>query len=250
MRRGKYEKQREPIFNFAICLAIVLFWLVMITTYLTAGLFAKYSTQASGGDDARVITFEELTVAENGVDGSTGDTFIFAPGVNLTKDITVSFGGSEADTFVYVVLDVRGWDCDESGYGFSLKHDGKTIMNWSVDSKWSYVASEGISFEDGKPEAVNPDGMRYVYCIRLDANTVLDKQQVIQRDVGDELDKNGKIFVSADVTRADYAALAETKLDLNVTAHVVQANGFYNSEDMLTNAIEGWNSLRAKEVQP
>lgn len=206
--------------NFAILMAFVLFWLVMVTTYLSVGLYAKYSTGGKGKDDARVISFNQLVVAENGEDNATGQEYIFAPGVNLAKDITVSFGGSESDTFVFVELDTPGWTQDAAKYAFALTRGDATIMSWEVDGEWSYLSSA-----DNK----------HVYYMLLDANNKLDEQKVI---------KDGVITVPV-ATQANYNALAGINLNINATAQVVQANGFYNSDadDMSTNAAAAWASL-------
>ena len=219
MSRGKYQKPKAPAMNFAILMAFVLFWLVMVTTYLSVGLYAKYSTGGKGKDDARVISFNQLVVAENNVNNATGQEYIFAPGVNLDKDITVSFGGSESDTFVFVELDTPGWtQDDENDYAFSLKQGTATIMSWEVDGAWSYLASA-----DNK----------HVYYMVLDANKTLVAQKVI---------KDGVITVPV-ATQANYNALAGINLNINATAQVVQANGFYNSDNMATNAAAAWASL-------
>lgn len=219
MSRGKYQTPKAPAMNFAILMAFVLFWLVMVTTYLSVGLYAKYSTGGKGKDDARVISFKQLVVAENGVNNATGQEYIFAPGVNLAKDITVSFGGSESDTFVFVELDTTGWSQDdENDYAFSLKQGGAAIMSWEVDGAWSYLSSA-----DNK----------HVYYMVLDANETLVAQKVI---------KDGVITVPV-ATQANYNALAGINLNINATAQVVQANGFYNSNDMANNAAAAWASL-------
>ena len=236
MAKGKYQTKKAPMYNFAMRAAVVLFLLVIITTYLSAGLFAKYSTKDDGGDRARVIQFNQLVVAENGVDGSNGSEFIFMPGVNLDKNITVSFGGSEAATFVLVALDVRSWQTNDH-YNFVLEQGGHTVMSWSVNPTWKYIAEQAVQFQ-GPGDTVQT-GMRYVYYVQLDPNEPMSAQQVIT---------DGTIIVSDEAVRADYKALAGVSLNLNVTAYAVQANGFYNDADMDKNAIEAWTSLSAKEV--
>lgn len=234
MSRGKYQTPKAPAMNFAILMAFVLFWLVMVTTYLSAGLYAKYTTGGSGKDDARVISFKQLVVAENGVDNATGQQYIFAPGVNLAKDITVSFGGSESDTFVFVELDTPGWTQDAAKYAFALTREDATIMSWEV------IKEKEV---DGKMVAewthLSSNGDKHVYYRVLEANETLENVQVI---------KDGEITVPV-ATQANYTylytALAGTGLNINATAHVVQANGFYNNNNMVTNALEAWNSLNS-----
>ncbi len=43
--------------NLALCLAAVLFYMVLITTWLTGGLLAKFVSTDSGMDEARVAAF-------------------------------------------------------------------------------------------------------------------------------------------------------------------------------------------------
>lgn len=220
MSRGKY--QRPPVINFAMGTALILFWLVVITTYLSAGLFAKYTTRGSGADDARVAQFGQLILAENGVNGSIGQEFLFIPGTELDKDVTVSFGGSESDTFVFVELDTTGWERD-GDYDYYLGAATNPLLSWSVDPSWSYLTSD---------EEKN----QHIYYKVLDSNEKLEAEQVIT---------DGKIQVAV-ATKATYEDLQGTQLRLYVTAHVVQANGFYISDDMKANALAGWNSLNKK----
>ena len=46
---------RTPI---AFHIGLVLFCLVLFSTYLTGGLYARYTTSASGSDSARVASFQ------------------------------------------------------------------------------------------------------------------------------------------------------------------------------------------------
>lgn len=237
MANGKHLKKRKTVVNAAFRAALVLFWLVIISTYLSTGLFAKYSTGDNGSDQARTIKFDELTVTETleGKDAPNGGTVVFTPGVNLKKDISVSFGGSEADSFVFIAVDVRGWNCSNN-YDFSLSD----IMSWSVVSEdWNFLSSEAIHFDAAEDEPA--DGMRYVYYIPLEPNASLEKKVI----------KDGEIIVYEPAqTQKAYDALTGVGIDLNVTAYAVQANGFYDAEHTTeaAAAASAWSSLRAKEV--
>ena len=229
MRKGKYEKRREPVLNAAMCLAVVLFWLVIITTYMSSGLFAKYSTMGMGGDSARVIQFGELTVTETldiGVTPTGGD-LIFVPGTTMKKEITVDFEGSEADTVVFVELEAKGWNFTAPNApdpaSFALKQGENTLMSWEVESSWNYLAS---------------DGERHVFYIFLDSNTLLENKPVI---------KDGMITVNV-ATYDAYDALAGADLNLDITAYAVQANGFYapDRDTAVDVATAAWNSVKSK----
>ena len=229
MRKGKYEKHREPVLNAAMCLAVVLFWLVIITTYMSSGLFAKYSTMGMGGDSARVIQFGELTVTETLDIGVTpnGGNLIFVPGTTMKKDITVDFEGSEADTVVFVELEAKGWNFTAPNAtdpaSFELKQGENTLMSWEVESGWNYLAS---------------DGERHVFYIFLDSNTPLKNKPVI---------KDGKVTVNV-ATYDAYDALAGADLNLDITAYAVQANGFYapDRDTAVDVATAAWNSVKSK----
>lgn len=229
MRKGKYEKHRESVSNAAMCLAVVLFWLVIITTYMSSGLFAKYSTMGMGGDSARVIQFGELTVMEtlDTVVTPTGGNLIFVPGTTMKKDITVDFEGSEADTVVFVALEAKGWSFTAPNAtdpaSFALKQGENTLMSWKMENGWNYLAS---------------DDVRHVFYIFLDSNTPLKNKPVI---------KDGKVTVNV-ATYDAYDALAGADLNLDITAYAVQANGFYapdrdTAEEVATAA---WNSVKSK----
>ena len=228
MRRGKYENVRTPVVSVAIYLAVVLFWLVAITIYLSTGLFAKYSTTAIGSDSARVIKFGDLIVTENGVANSQGKQFVFQPGADLEKKVTVEFEGSEAATFVIVSVETPGWT-KIADRDFVLNQGETQIMSWSVDEKWTYLTSEN-------------EGDLHVYYVALDPNEamqIVDAQGVTS---GWDFVKDGKITVSADATRADYKNLAGAEIAINLKAYAVQANGFY-TEGESNPALAAWNSI-------
>lgn len=229
MRKGKYEKHREPVLNAAMCLAVALFWLVIITTYMSSGLFAKYSTMGMGGDSARVIQFGELTVTEtlDTIVTPTGGDLIFVPGTTMKKDITVDFEGSEADTVVFVALEAKGWNFTAPNAtdpaSFALKQGGNTLMSWKMENGWNYLAS---------------DDVRHVFYIFLDSNTPLKNKPVI---------KDGKVTVNV-ATYDAYDALAGADLNLDITAYAVQANGFYapDRDTAAEVATAAWNSVKSK----
>ena len=222
MRRGKYEKVRTPVVSIAMYMAVVLFWLIAISVYISSGLFAKYSTTASGGDSARVIKFGDLIVTENNVAGSEGGNFYFAPGVDIQKKVTVAFEGSEAATYVFVRVETPGW-AFENNRDFVLNQGDTQIMSWSVDDKWTYLPTEENA---------------YVFYAVLNPNNPMDDWDVV---------KNGTVTVSKDVTRTDYKNLDGITIAINIEAYVVQANGFCAPNTELantTNITNEWNALR------
>ena len=56
------QESRKP--NRMLRMAMVLLYLVVLTTWLTAGLYAKYTTHASSTDDARVAEWDVSATGE------------------------------------------------------------------------------------------------------------------------------------------------------------------------------------------
>ena len=186
-------------------------FLVLISTHFTSGLYARYSTGASGFDSARVIQFRQLTVTETGSfieSGSGTKQFYFAPGAPLTKDVEISFGGSEAATIVFVAVSVTNWQVTADGINYT---DSQGQLSWSVASGWKFLEK---------------DGNLYVYYRELEPNTTLENVDFI---------KNGEISVSSSGTMDLYASYPETQI--TVKGYVVQANGFETVAD-------AWNSVK------
>jgi hypothetical protein len=184
-------------------LAGILLCLVLISLHLTSGLYARYTTSASAYDSARVIRFNQLTVTEQGSFTSAGsgeNTFVFAPGAPLEKDIKITFGGSEASTIIFVAINAPEWKLTDKIH-FT---DSQGLLSWSVDSGWTFLKS---------------DQDTYVYYKELAPNETLD-------DVG--FIKDDAIQVSAEGTLAIYAGYPITQF--TVKGYAVQSNGFESVE--------------------
>ena len=197
------KKNRRSSMTFGekmIFFAGILFCLVLITTAMMGGLFARYTTIGSGSDSARVASWGQLTLTESGDFSSDGSvTPKIIPGVDLKKDVTISFTGSEMATYVFVKVDLAGgWLAAENGMSFSLKN----TLNWAVNSGWTYLPKSN-----------------YVYYKELAPNTPLDKVPFIA--------EKGKIAVSETLTAADVAAM--TDISISVQASVIQSGGFENA---------------------
>ena len=226
MRRGKYEKVTAPVFNVAMCLALVLFSLVAVTVYMAQGLYARYVTRDSGSDSARVMKFGQLTLKENDVADAVGQSFTCIPGVNIPKDITVSFTASESDVFVLAVLDATDWEPNgEYAFSKSVTINGvpsEPLVSWAVDDAvWKYLTTS------------KQTRTYYVYYQLLQTNTSLTDAQFIA---------DGQVNVR-EATRAEYAAFAGQTMNIDVTAYAVQANGFV-AENVEEAAMDAWEAVK------
>ena len=172
-------------------LAGVLFCLILITTALMGGLFARYVTTDTGSDSARVAKFGNLTLTETGdFVGDTQKTGIVIPGVNLNKKVTVSFDASEVATIVFVEVDASGWTVVNN-----LFMKG-TLLSWTLADGWTYLP-----------------GTEYVYYKELPPNTPLSADII----------RDGIITVSKDIKKANVQELKN--LNLTFRASVIQNDG-------------------------
>lgn len=73
--------------NIPMCMALVLLCLTMITTHMTGGLYARYTTTASGSDSARVAKFD----VQCNVTAVEGTTDQFNVTVTNNSDVTVEY---------------------------------------------------------------------------------------------------------------------------------------------------------------
>lgn len=191
------NRKRRSSFTFGeklLFLAGILFCLVLITTALLGGLFARYTTRASGSDSARVAKFGNLTLTETGdfvmVDGRR--TGIIIPGVDLNKKVTLSFDASEVATIVFVEVAAPGWDTQDTQ---TFTKD--THLSWHMADGWTYLP-----------------GTQYVYYKVLNPNTPLTDVDIIQ---------DGVIHVSKDITESILKKL--DTMNLSFRAAVIQNDG-------------------------
>lgn len=122
-RLGKPNKRRLPLRAWLLYLAVATFALTGVT-------FSRYMASAYSQDEARVITFGDLTVTDSG-------SVQVQPGVAAQKDLTVHFDGSEAA--VYVFAEVQGgWTLGADG----IYHDAAGLMTWRVADGWTHLQDD------------------------------------------------------------------------------------------------------------
>lgn len=189
-----------------LVIALILLLLVMVSLHMTSGLYARYISTGSGSDSARVIKFGELAITETGdftTNSSGNREFVFAPGTTFTKDIKISFGGSEAATLIFVSVHAPGWDVNEK-YNYT---DSNGQLTWSVDSsKWTHLES---------------DSGTHVYYMVLEPNEKINNVPFVANE--------GEIAVSENGTVNMYLNYPVTMF--TVKTYAVQANGFESVED-------------------
>ena len=205
-RTGKGQFHNRP--NIALRLAAVMLMLVCISIWMLQGLFAKYRTSSSGEDSARVMSFGNITLTETGDFGTGGGTAYLIPGVDLKKDVSVEFTGSESATYVFVEVELPAhWSS-----GDNIKFSAFTNrVKWSVADNWTYLKLQ------------DEPTTEFVYYCEVPPNTSLEKKPFIA---------GGKITVDSTLTKKDLETIAglPEALQINLRAIVVQSNGFASPE--------------------
>lgn len=241
MRRGRRNsRQLHNGPNFAMCCALLLLSMVCLSTYMLSGLHAKYTTSDSGGDNARVIKFGEISITEMG-DFAGDNKAIMIPGVPLTKQAYVNFGGSESATYVFVEMILSsGWaTSDGTHFTYNTYDKNGTIIKENLlsfdikatEKAWIYLKSENVT--DTKET-------RHIYYMALNPNIKMTdtapdspNSTLIFMPV---FANNGIINVSSSITKDDMSKWKSGDIYINLRASVVQSNGF-------ANAGAAWGSL-------
>lgn len=178
-RLAKPNKRRLPLRAWLLYLAVATFALTGVT-------FSRYVASAHSQDEARVITFGDLTVTDSG----SGSVQV-QPGVPAKKDLTVRFDGSEAATYVFVELKGSDWTRGADG----IYHDATGLMTWRVADGWTHLRDN-------------------VYYRELAPNTALDAGLIA----------GGAVNVSENMTRTELEKLSKA-LSIRVQAAAVQREG-------------------------
>lgn len=168
-RLEKPNKRRLPLRAWLLYLAVVTFALTGVT-------FSRYVASAHSQDEARVITFGDLTVTDSGVTQ-------VQPGVAAKKDLTVRFEGSEAA--VYVFAEVQdGWTLGADG----IYHDAAGLMTWRVADGWMHLR-DNVYYRELAPNTALDAG--------LIAGGTVDVSENMTRTELEELSKALSIRVRA-----------------------------------------------------
>ena len=205
----RVQKRRAKV-NVPICAAGILLCLTLFSVHLTSGIYARYTTTASGSDSARVISFGDITLTDTGA-----ASMIVAPGAPIAREVSVSFTGSESATYVFVEVIAKGTWYSADNTNFSAV--GNKI-SWKMASGWDHVTTTD-----------NSDGTRtYVYYRALDPGDTLVNAPIM----------TGGYTVSESLVEAELSSLYGGNFAVNFRASVVQSIGF--------NSVKAaWDSVKA-----
>ena len=147
-RDGMRQLNTKP--NMMVCLAAILFLFVGISTYFVTGLYAKYTSNGTGTDDARVASFVVHAVEIDGKDmsmdlGDSEPIAIFALQVQNKSEVAVRCDVSI--TFNDALLAGVGVTlsddmiADASDVAFTIAADRKSV---SLEDAMVQYEKEGI----------------------------------------------------------------------------------------------------------
>lgn len=200
-------KRRTKIkMNIPMCAACVLFCLTLLSTYMTGGLFARYTTEGSVSDSAKVMKFGKLTLTETGDFYDEGKLMII-PGVDLQKKAVLDFEGSESSVYVFISVIPEGHTTEDNS-AFAYIRNSEQMLAWSIDSGWEFLPGSS-------------SGGEYIYYRELKPGEELVSADIFAND--------GKVEVSETITRNDIASM--TDISIKIYAAVVQSNGFDSADD-------------------
>lgn len=181
-RLAKPNKRRLPLRAWLLYLAVATFALTGVT-------FSRYVASAHSQDEARVITFGDLTVTDSG-------SVQVQPGVAAKKDLTVHFDGSEAA--VYVFAEVQGgWTLGADG----IYHDAAGLMTWRVADGWTYLR-DNVYYRELAPNTALTAGL-------IDGGAVNVSEDMTRTEL-EKLSKALSIRVRAAAVQREGGDTAET----------------------------------------
>lgn len=217
MKRTEKQNQKS---KFRIPFSTVLMYLAVVVAALSGVTFSKYVISTSAGDSARVAKIKDITVTETGNSVADGK-WIITPGVDIEKQATVKFEGSEMACYVFCEVKTEGWTRSETdNHSYSYSDGTLSDLKWKVDNDWIYL--------DGTKDSANKKD-DVVYYKLVETNTTMN--DAILAD-------NGKISVSEDLTRSQLDTMTKNlSIEFNVTA--VQYGGF-------ADAKAAWAAVKGK----
>lgn len=181
-RLAKPNKRRLPLRAWLLYLAVATFALTGVT-------FSRYMASAYSQDEARVITFGDLTVTDSG-------SVQVQPGVAAQKDLTVHFDGSEAA--VYVFAEVQGgWTLGADG----IYHDAAGLMTWRVADGWTHLR-DNVYYRELAPNTALDAGL-------IDGGAVNVSENMTRTEL-EKLSKGLSIRVKAAAVQREGGDTAET----------------------------------------
>jgi len=144
------EYKRITINRILLRFTSILLLLVVISLYITTGSLAKYKSENSLNDSARVGKFGELNFYEYKSDGTTlvsGDeaqieNIVVIAGNNIDKNLHISYSGNEIAVYIFFVVDSDGWKIinnENTNELLITNNNNEKMVSWTINNNWHYL---------------------------------------------------------------------------------------------------------------
>lgn len=181
-----YAKKKSVSIKVVVLLLAVVLLIGCVAGGTLAYLMAKSSTVNNTFVAGEIGT---LTLSE-----TTGESYIVTPGVDITKDPTVTFNGNNVAAYVFLKVEATGWEVSGADTTYTYSIGTNQEVKWVLDG-WTKLG----------------DG---VYYKEVAANAGEQSWSVI---------KDNKITVSSEITKAN---ISDYTKGLSFTAYAIQKDGF------------------------
>ena len=195
-----YAKKSVSMKVVVLLLAVVLL-IGCVAGGTIAYLMAKSSTVNN--------TFVAGEIGTLKLSETTGNSYIVTPGVDITKDPTITFNGNNVAAYVFLKVDATGWTVSGADTTYTYSIGTNQEMKWELNG-WTKL-------EDG------------VYYKEVAANAGEQSWSVI---------KDNKITVSSEITKAN---ISDYTKGLSFTAYAIQKDGFTTVNAAWTQAQNATN---------
>lgn len=185
---------------------VLLLAVVLLIGCVAGGTMAYLMAKSSPVNN----TFVAGEIGKLNLSETTGNSYIVTPGVDITKDPTVTFNGNNVAAYVFLKVEATDWTVSgaDTTYTYSLGNNEE--MKWTIADGWTKL-------EDG------------VYYKEVAANAGGQTWNVI---------KDNKITVSSEITKDN---IDDYTKGLTFTAYAIQQDGFSTVADAWTHAQTATN---------
>ena len=221
----KQETQKEKKKRIRLPFSAVLMYLLLIAILLSGVTFSRYVTGTAVADSARIAYMKDVSISETG-NFTEQNKWIILPGVDMQKNATVHFEGSEMACYIFLEIETNGWT-RTGEHSYACLVDGKEVLSWDVGAEWTFLSGDN----DGE-----------VYYRIVSANDPFDSEV---------LGNGGTIIVSKELTRTQLEKLTEnltTDLSIDIGAAAVQYHGYPEHPEYteIQRAEAVWNIVKAR----
>ena len=220
------SKAKLPLGYRIIGAALILLSLVMFSTWLMSGLYARYLTSGNAGDGARVATFGEVTITE-----TTGTEYMIIPGVNIDKNPNLNFKTGETACYLFLIVNKGNvWEEPDSPEYDEYKIDNNVRKYVLNDSNGKVYWESELLYNEMK--YLCEDGTKSVYYKIFEPNSFWATYII----------KSDRIIVSEDLLNSELKSLP-SDIKLTFEAYAVQY-GDFGGTDEAANAAAAYNSAK------